>query len=254
MPENFANGRRPDEGFRHIALDDVLSTNLECLERARAGEPGRLWITAERQTGGRGRRGRSWISERGNLYASLMLIDPGPMSALSTLPLAISLALFDALRPVLPFDRDLSIKWPNDLLIDGKKVSGILLEGEVLPNGRYALVIGCGVNVAHFPDDVAYATTCLVKEGSYVTVPELFSRLYSSTENILNIWNSGRGIKQIVAMWRESAMGIGEKITVNLPTHSISGIFADIDENGMLLLDQGDGGLKTIAAGDVFFG
>lgn len=117
--------------FRHEALSETSSTNSECLARARAGDGGNLWVTAERQTGGRGRRGRLWVSERGNLYASLLLIDPAPMERLGSLPLAIAVAVHQAIRRVLPLGAEpLEVKWPNDILIGRKKTCGILVEGE----------------------------------------------------------------------------------------------------------------------------
>lgn len=246
------DSRNPFE-FRHIALENTISTNLECFERARAGDAGGLWVTAARQTGGRARRGRSWVSEPGNLYASLMLIDPAPIEALASLPLVISVALYDAIKAVIPYDKHVEIKWPNDLLINGAKVSGILLEGEQLPDGRYALVIGCGVNVAHRPTDTPYPATCLRDEGAMVSADELFARFYVSMAEMLQMWDKGQRLTQIVERWRTAAKGIGQKIRVNLPDRILEGTFAGIDDRGMLLLDQGHGDLTTIAAGDVFF-
>lgn len=250
---NDGTGRDSPSEFRHVALDDIDSTNAECMRRAREGDPGGLWVTATLQTQGRARRGRSWVSEPGNLYASLLLIDPAPTEALSSLPLAVSLALYDAVRQVLPVDKILNIKWPNDLLVEGMKLSGILLEGEMLPNGKYALVIGCGVNIRHKPGETPYPATTLSENGSAVSAEELFARLYVSMADMLATWNKGRGMRAVVARWREVAAGMGGKITVNLPDRSIEGIFTDIDENGMLLLDRGGGNVISIAAGDVFF-
>ena len=245
--------REPVDGFRHIDLQETGSTNLECLERARAGDPGNLWVTARRQTGGRARRGRNWVSEPGNLYASLLLIDPAPVDRLSSLPLAVSLAVFDAIKAELPFDTDVRIKWPNDVLVNGKKVSGILLEGEMLADGRYALVIGCGINIAHKPDETMYEVTKLSEAGSSCSPQTLFARLYQSMEAMLELWDRGSGTARVVAAWKHVAAGIGLPITVNLPTQSLKGVFAGIDDHGMLLLDQGGGKLLPIAAGDVFF-
>lgn len=148
--------------FRHEALSETSSTNSECLARARAGDGGNLWVTAERQTGGRGRRGRLWVSERGNLYASLLLIDPAPMERLGSLPLAIAVAVQQAIRRVLPLGAEpLEVKWPNDILIGRKKTCGILVEGEGLPDGRYALIVGIGINISVMPDNPLYPVTCL---------------------------------------------------------------------------------------------
>ncbi len=248
-------GRLLLDDFRHTALGDVGSTNTECLIRARAGDPGLHWITAARQIEGRGRRGRSWASEPGNLYASLLLIDPAPMDKLHSLPLAVAVAVHRAIQAVMPpGSNPVSIKWPNDILIAGKKCCGILLEGEGLPDGRHALVIGCGINVALAPDHGLYPVTCLQAEGAAVSPEELFAHLFRSMGEVLSIWNHGQGIAEIIAQWRSAAGGIGQKITVNLPDRSLSGRFEGIDEEGRLMLDMGAGVVHRIAAGDVFFG
>jgi BirA family biotin operon repressor/biotin-[acetyl-CoA-carboxylase] ligase len=247
-------GRLSLDDFRHTALGDVGSTNTECLIRARAGDPGLHWITATRQMAGRGRRGRAWASEPGNLYASLLLIDPAPMDKLHSLPLAVAVAVHRAIQAVMPAGSNpVSIKWPNDILIAGRKCCGILLEGEGLPDGRHALVIGCGINVALVPEQGLYPVTSLQVEGAAVSPEELFAHLFRSMGEALNIWNRGQGIAEIIAQWRSAAGGIGQKITVNLPDRSLSGRFEGIDEDGRLMLDMGAGVVHRIAAGDVFF-
>lgn len=249
-------GRRLSvDDFRHEAHRVVSSTNSECLARARAGDSGFLWLTAESQTGGRGRRGRAWVSEPGNLYASLLLVDAAPMEHISSLPLAVALAVHDAIRAVLPSDAPpLEIKWPNDILIGRAKTCGILLEGEAMPDGRHAIAIGIGINMIRKPEGTAYPVTSLSEHGVSVSPEELFARLFSSMAEVLNLWDAGRGTAAVVERWRRHACGIGEKITVNLPDRSISGYFAGIDDKGYLLLDRGPEGQMAIAAGDVFFG
>lgn len=241
--------------FRHVELGDVASTNIECMERARAGDPGGLWITAVRQTGGRARRGRNWVSEPGNLYSSLLLIDPAPWEALASLPMAVTVAVHDAIASVLPADaaEALRIKWPNDMLISGCKTSGILIEAEQLADGRRAVVIGCGVNVAHFPEAGLYPATCLSDQGSAVTPQELFARLVVSMDKTLNAWDQGRGLAIIREAWIDRAQGIGSPVTVNLPERQIHGLFDGIDDEGRLMLAMPDGSRQMIASGDVFF-
>lgn len=241
--------------FRHIELGDVASTNAECMERARAGDAGKLWITAARQTGGRGRRGRTWISEPGNLYSSLLLIDPAPWEAVASLPLAVTLAVHGAVATVLPDGGQdfLRIKWPNDLLIKGHKTAGILIEAEQLPDGRRAIVIGCGINITHRPDTGLYPATCLAEQGSAATPQELFARLVVSMDTTLNNWDQGRGLAGIRDQWIERADGLGKPVTVNLPDRQIRGLFDGIDGEGRLMLAMPDGSRQLIAAGDVFF-
>ncbi|MDO9415916.1 biotin--[acetyl-CoA-carboxylase] ligase [Pararhizobium sp.] len=243
------------DDFRHIALDDTTSTNSECLERARHGDHGNLWITAALQTGGRGRRGRAWVSEPGNLYASLLLIDPAPLDKVHSLPLAVAVAVQEAVQAVMPQGTPpVMIKWPNDILIDRKKTCGILLEGETLPDRRQALVIGCGINIAHAPDAAMYPITSLRAYGSPVSPEELFAHLFRSMAGALALWDRGEGLPAIIERWKAAAGGIGEKITVNLNDRSISGQFAGIDDTGRLILDTGLGTKQLFAAGDVFFG
>ncbi|MCC0035989.1 MAG: biotin--[acetyl-CoA-carboxylase] ligase [Hoeflea sp.] len=241
--------------FRHIELGDVASTNIECMERARAGDPGGLWITAVRQTGGRARRGRNWVSEPGNLYSSLLLIDPAPLEALASLPMAVTVAVHDAIASVLPADaaEALRIKWPNDMLIAGRKTSGILIEAEQLADGRRAVVIGCGVNVAHFPEAGLYPATCLNDQGSAATPQDLFARLVVSMDHTLKVWDQGRGLPAIREAWIDRAQGIGDPVTVNLPERKIHGLFDGIDDEGRLMLAMPDGSRQMIASGDVFF-
>lgn len=247
--------RKSVSDFRHVSLSETSSTNTECLERARLGEPGGLWVTADRQTGGRGRRGRAWISEPGNLYASLLLIDPAPMERLGSLPLAVALAVYRAVGAAVPAAVEpVEIKWPNDILIGRKKTCGILIEGERLADGGHALVIGIGINVAVKPDNPLYPVTCLREHGASLSSQELFAHLFSAMAEALAIWNAGEGVREVTALWRQAACGIGEPITVNLPDRSIPGRFAGIDDDGLLLLETADGRMIPIAAGDVFFG
>ena len=242
------------DDFRHDALGEVSSTNTECLARARAGDPGNLWITATRQSGGRGRRGRPWASETGNLYASLLLMNPAPLDRVSSLPLAVAIAVHAAIRRVMPSGGEpLDVKWPNDILIGRKKTCGILLEGETLADGRRALVIGIGINMSAKPDNPHYPVTSLAEHGVTVFPQELFAYLFVEMAEALAVWDHGRGVGNVVQRWRSVACGIGEKITVNLPDRSISGHFVGIDDKGLLMLDIGTGTAMPIAAGDVFF-
>src|SRR3954464_9167454 len=141
-------------GYRHLAYDALPSTSAEALAAARHGAPGGLWITAAIQTAGRGRRGRRWSTEPGNLAASLLLIDPAPPALAPTLSFVVAVALHRALVDLAgpqSFER-LALKWPNDVLVDGRKVAGILVEGENLPSGRMSVVAGIGINCASHPE------------------------------------------------------------------------------------------------------
>lgn len=234
-------------------MADVSSTNDVCLEHARSGEKGGLWVTANRQLGGRGRRGRAWVSEPGNLYASLFLLEDDQSIDFLTLPLAVSVALSRAIDFVLPTGASRSeIKWPNDVLINGAKVSGILLETEELTDKNRAIIIGCGVNIAHHPDAGLYKTTSINSLGASVSPQELFTQLYFEMSQILDVWQQSGGVAAIRKLWLEKAAGIGESIRVNLPRQTLEGLFVGLAGNGNLILRQDDGDDIEISAGDVF--
>lgn len=241
------------DAYRHEALDTVGSTNSEAMDRARCGDTGPLWLTAERQVSGRGRRGRNWSSERGNLYASLLLVDPAPAAMTASLPLAAAVAVHGAIsRLMAGHEADVAIKWPNDVLIDRRKVCGILLEAERLADGRFAVVIGIGVNVTTAPADAPYPVAKIADYVGGADPATLFAHLFAAMAEELAIWDRGRGLAQTVARWRRAACGLNERITVNLPREQVSGIFVGIDDAGMLKLKTKDG-LRIFAAGDVFF-
>ena len=152
-------------GYRHQAFTDVSSTNTLCLEAAQNGDQGGLWITAERQVQGRGSRGRQWVSEPGNLYASLLLRAPGPDEKLHTLTFAASLAIRDAIYTLPDANSaDVELKWPNDVLLNGRKTSGILLESHYVNEARF-VIIGIGVNIRHFPSETLHPATSLKEAG-----------------------------------------------------------------------------------------
>jgi BirA family biotin operon repressor/biotin-[acetyl-CoA-carboxylase] ligase len=177
------------------------------------------------------------------------------MERLGSLPLAVAVAVQEAVSRIMPLDSpDVLIKWPNDILIDRRKICGILIEGETLADGRHAVVIGCGINVAVAPEAGLYPVATLRGFGASASPDELFAWLFRSMAETLALWNRGRGISAVMERWKSVAGGIGENITVNLPDRSISGRFAGIDDTGLLKLETDDGGTRLIAAGDVFFG
>jgi BirA family biotin operon repressor/biotin-[acetyl-CoA-carboxylase] ligase len=243
----------PPSGYRHIALDEVGSTNAYALLRAREGDPGNVWITAVRQAAGKGRRGRQWVSEPGNLYASLLLIDPAPLSKAVTLPLAAALGAYRALRPYFSmYPQALAIKWPNDLLADGRKICGILLESEALADGRIAIVIGCGVNCTTHPQNPLYPATDLAECGISAGAGEVFPALAAEMADVLAEWRGGDGFAGIREAWLLAAGGKGGPVTVRWQDRETTGVFEDIDQDGYLLLNVG-GKRQRISAGDLFF-
>jgi len=237
-------------GVRHIAYETLGSTNAEALALARAGERGPLWVTAESQTAGRGRRGSQWVSPRGNLYATLLLSEPASPDRAPQLSFVAALALHDAVAACAPELRPvLNVKWPNDLLAKQAKVAGILIEGESGP--RFTVVIGFGVNCASHPDDTSYAATSLAKAGVVVAPDLLLASLSDAMQRRLAQWNSGRDFVATRADWLKRASGFGQVMHVRLPERELLGRFEGLDDAGRLLLVQG-GNVTAIAAGEVF--
>lgn len=239
-------------GFRHLALGETPSTNAECLERARAGDPGRLWITARRQTQGRGSRGRGWVSEPGNLYASLLLRDLGSAQQVATLTFAVSVALRGAIA-AFAGERIVALKWPNDVLLDGRKVSGVLLESHRLDQGGQAVIIGIGVNCATFPPATDFPATSLAAEGMEVEPAGLFERLADEMAMVLARWDGGNDFAQVREQWLAHAVGMGEPVVARLPDGEFRGTFENIDEVGRLMLRERGGRLRKISTADIFF-
>ncbi len=237
-------------GVRLVSHELLTSTNTEALALARQGERGPLWVTAERQSAGRGRRGRSWTSERGNLAASLLLTDPGPPEHWPELSFVAALAVHDAVAEIAPELRSrLAIKWPNDLLLDGAKFAGILIEAEGTEGG--AVAIGIGVNCTSHPPNTTYPATDLAAAGAIVSSGALFSALTAKMVGRVAQWNRGEHFSTIRADWLARAAGLGEVIRVRLADREIVGCFEAIDETGRLMLLLPEGGREAIAAGDL---
>lgn len=233
-------------------FDAIGSTNDEALGFVQQGLGLAHWVVARQQNAGRGRSGRSWSSPVGNLYASLALSHPCEPRHAPQLGFVAGLALHHAVTDVTGVTADrLTIKWPNDLLLDRAKVAGLLVEGSVGQGTSYA-VIGMGVNCLSHPKDTPYAATDLAASGAAVTADMLFERLSMRMAEALNLWNRGEHFVLIRKAWLTRAAGRGETIRVRSGENAREGIFRDIDEEGRLLL-EGANGLETVLAGDVFF-
>ena len=240
-------------GFRLSVHDTLPSTNTEALALARRGEIGPLWVTARQQTAGRGRRGNAWISVPGNLYATLLVCDPAAPENAPELSFVAALALHDAIvdRAAKLLEK-LALKWPNDVLYDGQKLAGILIESETI-EVRLAVAIGIGVNCMHHPVDTAYPATDLAAAATAVSAEDLFFALSGAMTRRLAQWHRGADFQSIRAEWLDRAAGMGGAMRVRLPRNrEFVGRAEALDERGRLLLRLDDGTLQTIAAGDVF--
>ena len=233
--------------FRIEQVAEIDSTNEACRLRALAGEAAGLVIRADRQTAGRGRRGRSWVSPLGNLHTSILLRPQRPASEAAALGFAAVVAIGDIAEALLPSGTRVQHKWPNDLLIQGSKASGILLEAQ--PG---FVVLGIGVNITSHPADTPYPATDLVAARAAPIAPQaLLERLLTAFAPLYDSWEH-EGFAALLPAWRRRAVGLGETIEVRLERETLTGIFRDLEPDGTLRLGLSDGTERRIAAGDVY--
>lgn len=243
-------------GFRLVTFETVASTNTEAMRLAATGEPGRVWLAAEEQTAGRGRSGRAWVPVAGNLYASLLLrLTCGPEIA-QQLALVAGVAVVDAVRAVasgqVADTSALRLKWPNDILIGGAKLGGILLESaQGLGGPGLVTVIGIGVNIVRAPQGLGRAATSLAEAGIETDRGSVLPALANAMDAALAIWDEGANFHAIRAVWSDRAGPVGEPLVVNAGQGPVSGRFAGLDHDGALLLDDGQGKVRRFTYGDV---
>lgn len=238
--------------MRIEALESVDSTSLEAARRAAKGDHGPLWLWATEQTAGRGRQGREWISQPGNLYATLLLpVNDDPAKA-ALYSFVASLAVADTLGVLAVGSAKVALKWPNDALLDGRKVAGVLLESGVGEPGRW-LSIGIGINLVSAPADTRWPAT---------SVAEATGKKASDAEAVLNVLAAGmavrvrqfteKGFESIRTEWLARAARLNETIEARLPAETVTGRFETLDEDGAMVL-QTETGLRRIHAADVYF-
>jgi BirA family biotin operon repressor/biotin-[acetyl-CoA-carboxylase] ligase len=214
---------------RLIHHDQLDSTNSEARRLAEAGERGPVWITADRQTAGRGRRGRAWEQGEGNLAATLLIHPTGDFAQ-----------LFAPSAPI-------TVKWPNDVLANGKKLAGILLE-----SGPGWLAIGIGVNLVSHPDGTEFPATSLAQLGiAPPSSQDALALLAARFAHWYDAWMS-EGFEILRSAWLARAGGLGAPIRARLPHETRHGVFEGIDATGALLLNE-QGKVRAITAGEVFF-
>jgi BirA family biotin operon repressor/biotin-[acetyl-CoA-carboxylase] ligase len=240
-----------------VVFEDLDSTNAEARRRAESGERGPVWLLARRQSAGRGRRGRAWDAGRGNLTATLLLtLDKPPLEA-AQLAFVAALAVGAVADAYVPAAL-VGFKWPNDILIEGRKVAGMLIESGSASGGGLWLAIGVGVNLASFPEDVERPATALASHMPHdairpPTQDEALQQLSEAFDRVLQLWLT-QGFAPIRQAWLARAIGIGGPCTARLERDTVTGLAEGLDADGALLLRLPHGELRRITAGDVFFG
>jgi BirA family biotin operon repressor/biotin-[acetyl-CoA-carboxylase] ligase len=240
--------------YNLLIFDELDSTNLEAKRLIQAGVTGNFVIWAECQTCGKGRYGRTWISPPGNLYLSIILDSDAFHEKQAELCFVTSLAVYDAIHAkALSEDLklDIALKWPNDVMVGGAKISGILLESIKTYNG-YNLVIGIGLNVRHHPDNIERLVTSMYGLGMSVDAGEMIDRVMSSFMYYYAIWKDS-GFKKIRNLWLQKAYNPYDVMTVSDGRRSVSGVFQGIDHSGAIMLKTESGEVHTLSTGEVFF-
>jgi BirA family biotin operon repressor/biotin-[acetyl-CoA-carboxylase] ligase len=233
-------------GWRLRVEPQLASTSDLLLRLAAAGEPEGLAIMARRQTAGRGRDGRAWSSPEGNLYISLLLRPGTPAREVGRWPLLSAVAMAEAVEPDLPDPAALRVKWPNDLLLGGAKLAGVLCESSARPDGRLDWVIlGCGINLAVAPAVPGRPTASLAAFGPPPEPERVAARLIGSVEG----WRR-RPLPDLLAAWMRRGPAPGERLTLRSGAGETAGTYAGLAEDGALLLDTG-AGPRRFGSGEV---
>ncbi|MHB8528269.1 MAG: biotin--[acetyl-CoA-carboxylase] ligase [Caulobacteraceae bacterium] len=238
------------------AFKEIDSTNAEARRRAERGEAGPVWITAMRQTAGRGRRGRAWETGGGNLAATLLYTTAKPAAEAAQVSFVAALASAELAGAFVPAAL-VSLKWPNDTLIKGMKAGGILVESGARGEGQGGglwVAVGVGVNLLGAPVQADRPATTF---AAHMRAPppgplEALELLARAFEDWRSLWASA-GFAPIAAAWTARAHGLGERCIARLPETRIEGVAEGLDADGALRLRLDDGTIRRITAGDVFF-
>ncbi|MDX2073833.1 MAG: biotin--[acetyl-CoA-carboxylase] ligase [Alphaproteobacteria bacterium] len=241
------------DDYHLLSFDALDSTNEEAKRLARAGGAHGAVVWAKKQTGGKGRMGREWVSQEGNLFVSLLLKPEKPAAELAQLSFVASIAVVEALADMFGSNHKLTCKWPNDVLLDGKKLAGILLESfPCEKDGKQWLVAGVGVNVDSHPDAAQFPATCLTEAGvELVSAKIVLSRFIHHFIECYNEWEN-KGFAPIRKRWMANAWGMKKDITARLADCDIHGTAEDIDATGALVMKLAGGKKRVVHAADIF--
>jgi BirA family biotin operon repressor/biotin-[acetyl-CoA-carboxylase] ligase len=234
-------------------FETLTSTIDEAHSRALQGAEEGSVIVAYQQVKGRGRRGRVWENLPGNLYMTYITYLDCPPSEALQLSFVTCVAVGETLRPALPPGNYLTYKWPNDLLLNGKKVGGLLVEALPIPEKQEtAYLISCGLNLINQPLQVRYPTTSFQNESIFLSLDKVLHKITKSIENHIVLWKEN-GFSLIYNSWMEYAAGLEQKISFDLHGKLQEGIFKGINKEGALLLNSSQG-LKKFTAGEILEG
>lgn len=246
-PSNLLND------YHLLSFDALDSTNEEAKRLARGGGCRGAVIWAKKQSEGKGRMGRCWVSSEGNLFVSVLLQPDKPLKEFAQLSFVTAVAVIESLEALLAEGHALQCKWPNDILLNGRKLGGILLESFQTGEGSQPwVVVGIGINVDCYPPRTEFPATCLKEAGvELVSAKIILSRFIHHFIERYDEWNAG-GFAPVRKRWKQAAWGIGARLCARLPDGEIEGVCEGIDTRGSLKLTLDDGSSRLVHAGDVF--
>jgi BirA family biotin operon repressor/biotin-[acetyl-CoA-carboxylase] ligase len=238
--------------WRLQAFEELPSTSDYCVERAKAGESEGLAVFAARQSAGRGSRGREWVSPTGNVALSALIRPSLAPARASIFPLLAGLAVAEAAREALPAGVAPMLKWPNDVLLGGRKCAGLLIDAAPGQNRIEWMVIGMGINVAYAPAVAGRETTCLAAHGARSVALQVARAVLEKLARGLEIL-ARSGPSVIIMAWLEHAHPVGTVLEVKSPHYHATGIFEGLTPAGELLLRVEDR-IETVSTGEVLLG
>jgi BirA family transcriptional regulator, biotin operon repressor / biotin---[acetyl-CoA-carboxylase] ligase len=235
-------------GYRRYAFDRVGSTNDEARRFAEAGAAEGLVVTGEIQTAGRGRQGRTWVSPHGNLYASFLLRPPVQPAQAGEFGFGAAVAVAETAEQLA--GGNAKCKWPNDVLVGGKKIAGILLESRGTPATLDWLIAGVGVNVSEAPEKTAWPATSVAAEGGTASVERALEALARRLDHWYRLWLA-EGFAPLRQAWLARAHALGETLKIKRNGDEREGTFVGLDSGGALLLELAGGRRETISYGEI---
>lgn len=234
--------------YRLHPVEETDSTNEDVKKAAVLGEAEGLVVRALRQTGGKGRQGRVWFSPEGNLYVSLLLRPNCAAQTASFYAFVAAMAVYDVVRDFVPV-RKVAVKWPNDVLVEDKKICGILVEAAPIEDDKIPwLVVGTGINIASFPENPLYPATSLAAEGAKTSVDEVLQTYLRHFERWRQVLAT-KGFDALREAWLERAKK--GRLKTHCGSETISGEFVDMDRFGRLVLSLDNGEIRSFSSGDV---
>ena len=244
------------QGYQYFWFDDIDSTNQEALRQCAQGQKPDSWYYADLQTKGRGTKGHEWVSQEGNLYASLLIRSACPPEHLAQISIIAALSAITAIEQTASDQfhiGDLCLKWPNDILLKGRKVCGILIESrQSRQSGLFDIVIGTGINLASNPQIEGLIRAGNLKDDGWsCSRDELFVALVQSMRDWLSIWRDGDGFETVRLAWLERSCHIGQNMTIKVGDARHEGRMTTIAHNGALVLEERSGKEMVFSSGTI---